>query len=315
MEIANLHAVFVNGCVGQWAAGVSTFEFYGAYILEELEKQTSGTKLEVAEAKIARLEAVRDSLKIASLADPLELLDQINKGVPLGTDFDLQSAEEHCKRTLPEPSLEQLDQTNYDIKAPPVIEDETSAKTEASFDVIITSVPDDKQISVFKAIDEVKKVGLAETMTLGKALVEGRPMLLLSGVSKTDANNVKYKLESAGASVEIIRDSGFREVLQNTNLQACKEVKAKIEAKRQDEEPRKNVAGIWVFRILGPLGLLGGIGMLSDAITGSAQQPYDPGVGGSIATLFLCAGLTAWAWGFLPQKKAKPSKTKEVGSH
>src|SRR3974390_3323396 len=75
-----------------------------------------------------------------------------------------------------------------------------AAEAKTTFDVILASAPADKKISVIKAVREVKAgLGLAEA----KALVEGAPKPLLDGVSKTDADAAKKKLEEAGAKVEV----------------------------------------------------------------------------------------------------------------
>jgi len=63
----------------------------------------------------------------------------------------------------------------------------------------------------------------------------------------------------------------------------------------------KKTLGIWACRIIGPLGTLGGIGELRDALSGKAQNPDDPGVGGSIVTILACVGMTAF--GFWRRKK------------
>ncbi|MBM4392835.1 MAG: 50S ribosomal protein L7/L12 [Deltaproteobacteria bacterium] len=70
-------------------------------------------------------------------------------------------------------------------------------KTE--FDVILTEVPADKKINAIKAVRELTNLGLAEA----KALVEGAPKAVKTGVSKDDAAAAKKKIEDAGAKAEI----------------------------------------------------------------------------------------------------------------
>ena len=55
------------------------------------------------------------------------------------------------------------------------------------------------KINVIKAVREVTTLGLKEA----KELVEGAPANVKEGVSKDDADEVKQKLEAAGAIVEL----------------------------------------------------------------------------------------------------------------
>ena len=69
-------------------------------------------------------------------------------------------------------------------------------KTE--FDVILASFGDAK-MGVIKAVKEITGLGLKEA----KALVEEAPKAIKEGVSKADAEDLKAKLEAAGATVEL----------------------------------------------------------------------------------------------------------------
>jgi len=69
-------------------------------------------------------------------------------------------------------------------------------KTE--FDVILQS-PGDKKINVIKVVREITGLGLKEA----KALVDSAPKPVKEGVSKEEAEQIKAKLEEAGATVEI----------------------------------------------------------------------------------------------------------------
>ena len=69
-------------------------------------------------------------------------------------------------------------------------------KTE--FDVILASAGD-KKINVIKEVRTITGLGLKEA----KDLVEGAPKPLKEGVSKDEANDIKAKLEEAGATVEV----------------------------------------------------------------------------------------------------------------
>jgi len=73
---------------------------------------------------------------------------------------------------------------------------EVEEKTE--FDVILTG-SGDKKINVIKEVRAITGLGLKEA----KDLVEGAPKPVKEGVSKTEADELKKKLEDAGASVEL----------------------------------------------------------------------------------------------------------------
>ena len=69
-------------------------------------------------------------------------------------------------------------------------------KTE--FDVILASFGA-KKLDVIKAVREITGLGLKEA----KDLVEGAPKNVKEGASKEDAEEIKKKLEEAGAEVEL----------------------------------------------------------------------------------------------------------------
>lgn len=69
-------------------------------------------------------------------------------------------------------------------------------KTE--FDVVLKAFGANK-IAVIKVVREITGLGLAEA----KAKVDGAPTALKEAVSKDEADQIKEKLEAAGAEVEI----------------------------------------------------------------------------------------------------------------
>ena len=69
-------------------------------------------------------------------------------------------------------------------------------KTE--FDVILASFGE-KKMDVIKAVKDITGLGLKES----KELVEAAPKAVKEGVSKADAEDLKTKLEAAGATIEI----------------------------------------------------------------------------------------------------------------
>jgi large subunit ribosomal protein L7/L12 len=73
------------------------------------------------------------------------------------------------------------------------------AEEKTSFDVILKEAGSNK-IAVIKEVRAaVAGLGLAEA----KALVEGAPKSLKEGVTKEEAEEIKKKIEAAGAKVEI----------------------------------------------------------------------------------------------------------------
>lgn len=73
-----------------------------------------------------------------------------------------------------------------------------AAEEKTEFDVVLASTGD-KKIQVIKAVREITGLGLKEA----KALVDGAPGNVKEGVSKDDAEEMKGKLEEAGATVEL----------------------------------------------------------------------------------------------------------------
>ena len=77
-------------------------------------------------------------------------------------------------------------------------ESEAAAEEKTEFDVILTSFGE-KKINVIKEVRSITGLGLKEA----KEAVESAPKAIREGVSKEEAEEVKKKLEEAGASTEI----------------------------------------------------------------------------------------------------------------
>ncbi len=75
---------------------------------------------------------------------------------------------------------------------------EAAAEEKTEFDVILKSAGA-KKIQVIKAVREITGLGLKDA----KELVEGAPKAVKEGVSKDEAEELKKKLEEAGAEVEL----------------------------------------------------------------------------------------------------------------
>ena len=73
-----------------------------------------------------------------------------------------------------------------------------AAEEKDEFDVILTAAGD-KKINVIKEVRAITGLGLKEA----KDLVEGAPKPVKEGVANGEAEEMKKKLEEAGASVEL----------------------------------------------------------------------------------------------------------------
>ena len=73
-----------------------------------------------------------------------------------------------------------------------------AAEAKTEFDVVLASAGASK-INVIKEVRAITGLGLKEA----KDLVEGAPKAVKEGVSEDEANEIKAKLEEAGATVEV----------------------------------------------------------------------------------------------------------------
>ena len=74
-----------------------------------------------------------------------------------------------------------------------------AAEEKTELDVVLAGFDAAAKIKVIKVVREITGQGLAEA----KATVEGTPKTLKEAVSKDEAEELKKKLEEAGAKVEI----------------------------------------------------------------------------------------------------------------
>ena len=75
----------------------------------------------------------------------------------------------------------------------------TAAAEEKDEFTIVLTAAGDKKINVIKEIRAITTLGLKEA----KDLVEGAPKEVKAGVNKKEAEEIKKKLETAGAKVEL----------------------------------------------------------------------------------------------------------------
>lgn len=84
------------------------------------------------------------------------------------------------------------------VAAAPAAAGGAAAAEKTEFTVMLTASGDNK-VNVIKAVREITGLGLKEA----KDLVEGAPKTLKSDVAKAEAEEMKKKLEAAGAKVEL----------------------------------------------------------------------------------------------------------------
>ena len=84
------------------------------------------------------------------------------------------------------------------VAAGPAAAGEAAAEAQTEFNVVLEAAGE-KKIQVIKAVREATGLGLKEA----KALVDGAPGNIKEGVSKDEAEELKAKLEEAGATVDL----------------------------------------------------------------------------------------------------------------
>ena len=84
------------------------------------------------------------------------------------------------------------------VAAPAAGGDAAAAEEQTEFDVSLTSFGAQK-VPVIKVVREISGLGLKEA----KDLVESAPANVKEGISKGEAEEIKTKLEEAGATVEV----------------------------------------------------------------------------------------------------------------
>ena len=85
------------------------------------------------------------------------------------------------------------------VAAAPAAADGEAAEEATDFKVTLTDAPANKKIAIIKVVREVTGLGLKEA----KEKVEGTPCELKDTAPKAEAEEIKKKLEEAGAKVEL----------------------------------------------------------------------------------------------------------------
>lgn len=153
---------------------------------------------EVGPSKIAVIKEVRDAVPGMGLAEAKTLVESapkpIRRGVTEAEAGKLKARFEAvgAKVAVESGGVAVTLEPSVTPAAPPLEE-------KASYDVILADMGPSK-IAVIKAVrDSIPGLGLAET----KALVERAPTPIKLGVMKAEAEAIKRKVESAGATVLI----------------------------------------------------------------------------------------------------------------
>ena len=84
------------------------------------------------------------------------------------------------------------------VAAAPAAGAAPAAEEKTEFDVVLTAAGEGK-LAVIKAVREITGLGLKEA----KELVESAPKEIKTGVSKSEADEIKAALTAAGATVEV----------------------------------------------------------------------------------------------------------------
>jgi large subunit ribosomal protein L7/L12 len=84
------------------------------------------------------------------------------------------------------------------VAVAPAAGETAAAEEQTEFDVILASAGE-KKVNVIKAVREATGLGLKEA----KAMVDGAPATVKEAASKEEAEELKKKLEEAGAKVEL----------------------------------------------------------------------------------------------------------------
>ena len=84
------------------------------------------------------------------------------------------------------------------VAAAPAAGGAAAAEEKSEFDVVLAAAGD-KKINVIKVVREITGLGLKEA----KELVDGAPKPVKEGAAKAEAEEIKKKLEEAGATVEL----------------------------------------------------------------------------------------------------------------
>lgn len=128
----------------------------------------------------SKIDSIIKDLKSLTLLEAAELVKEIEEA--FGVDASISSS----------------GMMVMNPEAPTAVANNTEEK-KTEFDVSLEVVPTAKKIAILKVVRSLTGLGLIEA----KGLVESAPKVLKESVSKEDAEDIKQKLEDAGATVTI----------------------------------------------------------------------------------------------------------------
>lgn len=129
---------------------------------------------------MTKIENIIEELKSLTLLEAAELVKSIEKAF----NVDASSVSSTGMMVMPE---------SKDVNVITEIEEKTE------FNIILEEVPAPKKIAILKVVRSITNLGLKEA----KDLVEAVPKSVKEATSKGDAEEIKKKLEEAGAKVSI----------------------------------------------------------------------------------------------------------------
>lgn len=128
----------------------------------------------------SKINNIIEELKSLTLLEAAELVKQIEEIFGVDASLAANSGMMMMPTDANNTTLEQVEE-----------------KTE--FDVVLEQVPGPKKIAILKVVRSLTSLGLKEA----KELVESTPRSIKENISKEDAEDMKSKLEEAGAEVSI----------------------------------------------------------------------------------------------------------------
>lgn len=127
---------------------------------------------------ITKVHKIIEELKSLTLLEAAELVEQIE------STFDVNASVSANTGMMMEPNSREVAE---------------SVPQQTEFSIVLQEVPQAKKISILKVVRSVTGLGLKEA----KNLVESCPQTLKENLSGSDIEDVKKKLEEAGAKVII----------------------------------------------------------------------------------------------------------------
>lgn len=127
-----------------------------------------------------KIDNIIEELKSLTLLEASDLIKQIEN--VFGVDTSVANI--NTSMIKPDTSTASLD---------------SDLQEQTEFDVLLDNVPPSRKIAILKVVRSLTGLGLKEA----KELVESAPKVLKESVSRQDADDIKEKLENAGAKVAI----------------------------------------------------------------------------------------------------------------